>query len=36
LVNRKNQWFLRTPEHGFMFAFNAMVFDRNGFPHKRH
>ena len=33
--NHKNQWFFRTPEHDFKFAFNDMVFDRNGFPHKR-
>lgn len=33
--NHKNQWFFRTPEHDFMFAFNDMVFDRNGFHHKR-
>ncbi|MGB5421415.1 MAG: TPM domain-containing protein [Desulfobacterales bacterium] len=33
--NHKNQWFFRTSEHDFMFAFNDMVFDRNGFPHKR-
>jgi hypothetical protein len=33
--NHKNQWFFRSPEHDFMFAFNDMVLDRNGFPHKR-
>jgi len=29
--NHKNQWFFRTSEHDFMFAFNDIVFDRNGF-----
>jgi len=33
--NHKNQWYFRTSEHDFMFAFNDMVFDRNGFPHER-
>ena len=33
--NHKNQWFFRSPENDFMFAFNDMVLDRNGFPHKR-
>jgi uncharacterized protein len=33
--NHKIQWFFRTPEHDFMFAFNDRVLDRNGFPHKR-
>ncbi|MFZ1957079.1 MAG: hypothetical protein WAU34_16450 [Desulfobacterales bacterium] len=33
--NHENQWFFGTSEHDFMFAFNDMVFDRNGFPHKR-
>lgn len=31
----KNEWFFRTTDHEFMFAFNDMVFDRNGFPHNR-
>jgi hypothetical protein len=33
--SHKNQWFFRISEHDFMFVFNDMVFDRNGFPHER-
>jgi uncharacterized protein len=33
--NHKNQWFFRNHENDFIFAFNDMVFDRNGFPHKK-
>jgi len=31
--NHRNQWFFRTPNHTFMFAFTDVVFDENGFPH---
>jgi len=31
--NHKNQWFFRTPNHEFMFAFDDVGFDRNGYPH---
>jgi len=31
--NHKNQWFFRSTDHPFMFAFEDLVFDRHGFPH---
>ena len=30
--NHRNQWFFRTLDHEFMFAFGDLQFDRNGFP----
>ena len=33
--NHKNQWFFRSTDHPFMFAFEDRVFDRHGFPHPR-
>ena len=33
--NHKNQWFFRTTDHEFMFAFGDYSFDRLGFPHKK-
>jgi hypothetical protein len=33
--NHKNQWFFRSTDHPFMFAFGDLVFDRHGFPHRR-
>jgi uncharacterized protein len=33
--NHKNQWFFRSNNHPFMFAFDDLVFDRHGFPHPR-
>lgn len=33
--NRRNQWFLRTLDHPFMFAFSDWRFDKNGFPFSR-
>ena len=33
--NHKNQWFFRSTDHPFMFAFQDRVFDRHGFPHPR-
>ena len=32
--NHKNQWFFRTTDHIYMFAFTDFVFDHNGFPHR--
>jgi hypothetical protein len=32
--NRKNQWFFRTTDHAYMFAFTDFVFDRKGFPYR--
>jgi uncharacterized protein len=34
--NHKNQWFFQTGNHPFMFAFNDITFDKNGFPHEKH
>ncbi len=31
--NHKNQWFFRSRDHDFMFAFADWRFDRHGFPH---
>jgi uncharacterized protein len=31
--NHKNQWFFRSMDHPFMFAFEDLTFDRHGFPH---
>ncbi|MEJ2199572.1 MAG: TPM domain-containing protein [Desulfuromonadaceae bacterium] len=31
--NHKNQWFFRSLQHEFMFAFADLKFDANGFPH---
>ncbi len=33
--NHRNQWFFRSTGHEFMFAFNDVQFDGNGFPHER-
>lgn len=33
--NHKNQWFFRSRDHEFMFAFNDLSFDRHGFAHKK-
>lgn len=33
--NHKNQWFFRTTDHEYMFAFGDYFFDRNGFPHEK-
>jgi hypothetical protein len=33
--NHKNQWYFRSTDHLYMFAFQAYRFDRNGFPHPR-
>jgi hypothetical protein len=33
--NHKNQWYFRSSDHLFMFAFYEFRFDRNGFPHPR-
>jgi len=32
--NHKSQWFFRTLEHEFQFAFTDLRFDDNGFPHR--
>jgi hypothetical protein len=32
--NHRNQWFFRSRDHEFMFAFNDLRFDGNGFPHE--
>lgn len=32
--NHRNQWFFRSTGHEFMFAFDDLRFDRNGFPHE--
>jgi hypothetical protein len=31
--NHRNQWFFRSTDHEFMFAFDDLRFDGNGFPH---
>ena len=31
--NHRNQWYLRSLDHPFMFAFEDWQFDQNGFPH---
>lgn len=31
--NHKNQWFFRARDHKFMFGFENVTFDKNGFPH---
>jgi hypothetical protein len=33
--NHKNQWFFRTKDHPFMFAFQDIAFDSAGFPGQR-
>jgi hypothetical protein len=32
--NHTNQWFFRTTDHPYMFAFEDVRFDKNGFPHR--
>ncbi len=32
--NHRNQWFFRSTGHEFMFAFDDLRFDGNGFPHE--
>jgi uncharacterized protein len=32
--NHKNQWFFRSRDHEFMFAFDDLKFDSNGFPYR--
>jgi uncharacterized protein len=32
--NQNNQWFFRRTGHGYMFAFDDLRFDKNGFPHE--
>ncbi|GAB4387435.1 MAG: hypothetical protein Kow0025_00980 [Thermodesulfovibrionales bacterium] len=32
--NHKNQWFFRDRSHEYMFAFQDLRFDANGFPHR--
>lgn len=31
--NHRNEWFFRTTDHSFAFAFEDVKFDRHGFPH---
>jgi hypothetical protein len=33
--NHRNQWFFRSLDHEFMFAFNDLRFDENGFSHEK-
>ncbi|OPL11717.1 MAG: hypothetical protein AVO39_05220 [delta proteobacterium MLS_D] len=33
--NHKNQWFFRSQEHPYLFAFDDVYCDRNGFPHEK-
>jgi uncharacterized protein len=32
--NQNNQWFFRRAGHAYMFAFDDLRFDKNGFPHE--
>jgi len=32
--NHKNQWFFRSFNHEFMFAFDDVGFDQNGYPYR--
>lgn len=32
--NQNNQWFFRRTGHAYMFAFDDLGFDKNGFPHE--
>jgi len=34
--NHKNQWFFHNTDHDFMFGFEGLIFDTNGFPHEKH
>ncbi|MCD6486983.1 MAG: TPM domain-containing protein [Syntrophobacterales bacterium] len=34
--NHKNQWLFSNMNHDFMFGFDGLIFDKNGFPHKKH
>ncbi|MEA1970296.1 MAG: TPM domain-containing protein [Thermodesulfobacteriota bacterium] len=34
--NHKNQWLFSNVNHDFMFGFDGLIFDKNGFPHKKH
>ena len=34
--NHKNQWLLSNMNHDFMFGFDGLIFDKNGFPHRKH
>jgi len=33
--NHKNQWFFRTQGHPYLFAFDDVYCDKNGFPHEK-
>lgn len=33
--NHLNQWFFRSTDHEFMFAFEDVSFDQHGFPHQK-
>ena len=33
--NHKNQWFFRSRDHAYVFAFNDLHFDKHGFPHPK-
>ncbi len=33
--NHKNQWFFRTQVHPYLFAFDDVYCDKNGFPHEK-
>ena len=33
--NHLNQWFFRSPDHEFMFAFEDVRLDQHGFPHQK-
>jgi len=33
--NHKNQWLFSNMNHDFMFGFDGLIFDKNGFPHKK-
>ena len=35
IFNHKNQWHFKVRDHDYMFGFEDLAFDKNGFPHNR-
>jgi len=35
IFNHRNYWHFKVKNHEYMFGFEDLIFDRNGFPHNR-
>jgi hypothetical protein len=35
IFNHRNYWHFKVKDHEYMFGFEDLIFDRNGFPHNR-